>query len=207
MFSMTRTRQLYRQQTRSEILEAARDIFVNEGFEDFSMRTLARSVGYSAGAIYLYFRSKEELFDVLVEQSFVHLYQALEILLRERGKDPAVQLKRGLRLYAEWGLNHPGEYQIAFVVRQPTKKPYRTHRAFDLARALMKRCLGKSATQRELELRTQAMWAAIHGVTSLLMQRPNFPWVSKRRIIDWVIDSAVQGAIGPATGQKTNGKN
>jgi AcrR family transcriptional regulator len=201
-------RERYRQETRSEILGAAREIFVRSGFEGFSMRTLARSVGCSLGAIYLYFTSKEELFDVLVEESFAHLYEALGILLKERGKDPVRQLKRGLRLYVEWGLKHPSEYQIAFVVRNPAKKPYRTHRAFDLARSLVKLCLSRSkAAQRELELRTQALWAAAHGITSLLTQRPTFPWVSKQRVIDQVIDSAVQGAIGPTKRQKSKGKN
>ena len=192
-------RQRYRQQTRSEILGAAREIFV---------RTLARSVGYSPAAIYLHFTSKEELFDVLVEESFVHLYEALGILLKERGKDPVQQLKRGLRLYVEWGLKHPSEYQIAFVVRNPAKKPYRTHRAFDLARSLVKLCLGRSkAAERELELRTQALWAATHGITSLLTQRPYFPWVSKQRLIDQVIDSAVQGAVGPARRPRFKAEN
>jgi AcrR family transcriptional regulator len=201
-------RQRYRQQTRSEILGAAREIFVRRGFEGFSMRSLAHSVGYSPAAIYLHFTSKEELFDVLVEESFVHLYEALGILLRERGKDPVQQLKRGLRLYVEWGLKHPSEYQIAFVVRNPAKRPYRTHRAFDLARSLVKLCLGRSkAAERELELRTQALWAATHGITSLLTQRPYFPWVSKQRLIDQVIDSAVQGAIGPTRRQKSKEKN
>jgi AcrR family transcriptional regulator len=201
-------RQRYRQQTRSEILGAAREIFVRRGFEGFSMRSLAHSVGYSPAAIYLHFTSKEELFDVLVEESFVHLYEALGILLKERGKDPVEQLKRGLRLYVEWGLKHPSEYQIAFVVRNPAKKPYRTHRAFDLARSLVKLCLGRSkAAERELELRTQALWAATHGITSLLTQRPYFPWISKQRLIDQVIDSAVQGAIGPTKRQKSKEKN
>src|ERR1700730_14788743 len=201
-------RERYRQETRSEILSAAREIFVRHGFEGFSMRTLAREVGCSLGAIYLYFTSKEELFDVLVEESFAHLYETLVSLLKERGKDPARQLKRGLRLYVEWGLKHPSEYQIAFVVRNPAKKPYRTHRAFDLARSLVKLCLGMSkAAERELELRTQALWAATHGITALLTQRPSFPWVSKQRLIDQVIDSAVQGAIGPTKRQKSNGKN
>ena len=201
-------RQRYRQQTRSEILGAAREIFVRRGFEGFSMRSLACSVGYSPAAIYLHFTSKEELLDVLVEESFVHLYEALGILLKERGKDPVRQLKRGLRLYVEWGLKHPSEYQIAFVVRNPAKKPYRTHRAFDLARALVKLCLGRSrAAERDLELRTQALWAATHGITSLLTQRPSFPWVSKQRVIDQVIDNAVQGAIGPTKRQKSRGKN
>src|ERR1700730_17169376 len=102
------------------------------------MRTLALSAGSSLGAIYLYFTSKEELFDILVEQSFLHLYESLGVLLKERGKDPVQQLKRGLRLYVEWGLKHPDEYQIAFVVRNPAKRPYRTHRAFDLPRSLVK---------------------------------------------------------------------
>ena len=201
-------RKRYRQETRSEILGAAREIFVRNGFEGFSMRTLARSVGCSPAAIYLYFTSKEELFEVLVEESFVHLYDALAILLKERGKDPVWQLKRGLRLYVEWGLKHPSEYQIAFVVRNPTKKPYRTHRAFDVARALVKLCLGSSKSAGdELELRTQALWAATHGITSLLTQRPSFPWISKQRLIDHVIDTAVQGALGPTKRQRSNGKN
>jgi AcrR family transcriptional regulator len=201
-------RERYRQETRSEILGAAREIFVRDGFEGFAMRTLAQSVGCSLGAIYRYFTSKEELFDVLVEESFVHLYEALAILLKERGKDPVAQLKRGLRLYVEWGLKYPSEYQIAFVVRDPGKKPYRTHRAFDAARALVKLCLGRSKPdERELELRTQALWAATHGITSLLTQRPSFPWVSKQRVIDQVIDSAVQGAIGPTKRQKSKRKN
>ena len=193
---------------RSEILNAAREIFVRNGFEGFSMRTLARSVGYSPAAIYLHFKSKEELFDVLVEESFVSLYDALGVLLKERGKDPVRQLKRGLRLYVEWGLKQPSAYQIAFIVRSPAKKPYRIHRAFDLARALVKLCLGRSkAVEHELELRTQALWAATHGITSLLMQRSSFPWVSKQRLIDQVIDSAVQGAIAPMKRRKLNGKN
>jgi AcrR family transcriptional regulator len=204
----TARRKRYRQETRSEILSAGREIFVRDGFEGFSMRTLARSVGCSPAAIYLHFTSKEELFEVLVEESFVHLYDTLGILLKERGKDPVRQLRRGLRLYVEWGLKHPSEYQIAFVVRNPTKKPYQTHRAFDLARSLVKLCLGRfKAAEHELELRTQALWAATHGITSLLTQRPFFPWVSKQRLIDHVIDTAVQGALGPTKRQRSNGKN
>ena len=168
-----------------------------------SLRKLEEA-GIARRTFYRYFTSKEELFDILVEESFVHLYEALGILLKERGKDPVRQLKRGLRLYVEWGLKHPSEYQIAFIVRNPTKKPYRTHRAFDVARALVKLCLGSSKAERELELRTQALWAATHGITSLLTQRPSFPWVSKQRLIDHVIDSAVQGALGPTKRPRSN---
>ncbi len=202
-------RQRYRQEIRSEILNAAREIFVRDGFEGFSMRTLARSVGCSLGAIYLLLHEQGRTFRRSGGGKLRPLVQTHSgVLLKERNKDPVRQLKRGLRLYVEWGLKHPSEYQIAFVVRNPAKKPYRTHRAFAAARALVKLCLGKSkAAQDELELRTQALWAATHGITSLLTQRASFPWVSKPRLIDQVIDSAVQGAVGPTKRQKSKGKN
>lgn len=190
------TRARHRRELKSEIVESAREIFVRDGFEGFSMRKLAQQVGYSPAAIYLHFASKEELFESIVEESFAHLHERLRILLDERGKDPVRQLKRGLRIYVEWGLEHPNEYQIAFIVRNPAKKPYATHAAFDVARSLVQRILeGSGADERERESRTQALWAATHGVTSLLIQRPSFPWVSKERLIDDVIESAVMGAI------------
>jgi len=40
---------------------------------------------------------------------------------------------------------------------------------------------------------SQAIWAAIHGITSLLIGKPFFPWVNKDRVIDLVIDSMLEG--------------
>jgi hypothetical protein len=37
------------------------------------------------------------------------------------------------------------------------------------------------------------LWAAIHGVTSLLITKPLFPWVNKNALIDLMIDNAIQG--------------
>jgi len=190
-------RALHREKLRAEILDAARTIFVKDGYEGFSMRKLADKVEYSPAAIYLHFENKKRLFDILVEQSFAHLHEALETLLQERAEDPVRQLKRGLRLYVEWGMRHPNEYSIAFLIRKPSKQKYQTHQAFEVARSLVKLCLnGSRAGGREVELSTQALWAATHGITSLLVQIPSFPWASKDRLIDQVIDSAVCGVVG-----------
>ncbi|MCP4248221.1 MAG: helix-turn-helix transcriptional regulator, partial [bacterium] len=68
-----RTRQ--REAVRRAILEAARETLVQGGYETFSMRKLADAAGYSAGAIYLYFETKEELLDSLVEDAFAKLLE------------------------------------------------------------------------------------------------------------------------------------
>jgi len=189
-----RTRQ--RDENRAEILEAAREIFLTDGYDGFSMRKLAVRVGCSPGALYLHFRDKESLFDALVEQSFEQLHQALRRLRDAHGRDPASTLKRGLRVYVEWGLAHPNEYAIAFLLRRPaTSKPYRTHDAFGVARSLVKACLGLRARPAQVELATQAVWAATHGITSLLIERPTFPWVARETLIACVIGSAVDGSI------------
>jgi hypothetical protein len=71
----------------------------------------------------------------------------------------------------------------------------------------VKRCLGVSkAAERELNLRTQALWAATHGITSLLTQRPSFSWVSRESVINQVIDSAVQGPSAQLNDGKRSGK-
>jgi hypothetical protein len=43
------------------------------------------------------------------------------------------------------------------------------------------------------EATTQAIWAAVHGVTSLLVVHPDFPWVEREELVDRVIDTAIEG--------------
>ena len=55
-----------RVQQRSDILLAARDLFLSEGQARFTMRKLASEVGCAPGTLYLYFKDKDELIAVLV---------------------------------------------------------------------------------------------------------------------------------------------
>ena len=42
---------------------------------------------------------------------------------------------------------------------------------------------------------SQALWAAGHGITSLLILRPNFPWTDRDKLIGQVIDAAVNALL------------
>jgi hypothetical protein len=39
----------------------------------------------------------------------------------------------------------------------------------------------------------RALWAALHGVTSLLIQMPNFAWGDQKALVESVIDTAIEG--------------
>jgi AcrR family transcriptional regulator len=197
----------YRQELRETILEAARELFVRDGYESFSMRKLAERLGCSHGSIYLHFRSKEELFDSLVERSFAQLFESLRALERGgRERDPVRLLKRAARAYVDFGLRNPGAYEFAFLIRRSgPARPWRPHAALEYGRELIRRCVeAKRFRAVDAETAGQAIWAAIHGVTSLLLVRPTFPWVDRDKLIKQVLDSAVDSLVagpGPARGR------
>ena len=199
-------RQTQREALRGEIREAARAIFVRDGYQSVSMRKLAAGIGYSAGSIYLYFRNKEDLFRSLVDESFSRLSESLKVLADQPRKDPVACLKHGLGLYVDWGCSHPNDYQIAFLLPDPGPGPYKTHQAFDVLRSMVADCLPAGKARRErVETASQAIWSAVHGITSLLIQRPSFPWHSKASVIRQVIDSAVDGAVAGASKRRIRG--
>ena len=52
------------------ILDAARDLFVAEGYHNVSIRKIAERIEYSPAAIYSYFPSKDDIFFALAEEGF-----------------------------------------------------------------------------------------------------------------------------------------
>ena len=62
---------------RSLVLEAARGAFFELGLEGASLREIARRAGYTPGAIYSYFRSKEEVYAALLGESLDRLQAAV----------------------------------------------------------------------------------------------------------------------------------
>ena len=60
---------------RQALLEAAETYFLEVGYEAFSMAQLARKTGVVKGTLYLYFKTKEELFLTLYEQSLIRWSQ------------------------------------------------------------------------------------------------------------------------------------
>ncbi len=62
-----------RQAVRQSILDAARDLFVSDGYRNVSIRKIAERIEYSPAAIYSYFPSKDDIFFALAEEGFRRL--------------------------------------------------------------------------------------------------------------------------------------
>jgi AcrR family transcriptional regulator len=190
---------------RQDILLAARDLFVREGYESVSIRRIAEKVEYSPGTIYLHFKDKAEILDTICQQTFEKLRARMEAIQRDPG-DPVEGLRRGLRTYIQFGLDNPNEYIVTFVVARrqcepasPTAKPVGMA-CFDCLRETVRKCIeGGFINGGGVEDTAQAIWTAIHGVTSLLVSNCGFPFVEHTRLIERVIDILIKGVRTPQT--------
>src|SRR5437763_13547882 len=106
-----------RVQTRQKLLEAARRMFVQRGYEGTTMRAIAAKVGYTPTAIYHHFRDKEALVTELSTLDF----RAFAGALKRIGAvaDPVDRLQQMGVAYAEFAAMHPMQYQFMFMTRRP----------------------------------------------------------------------------------------
>lgn len=75
-----------RQRVREDIIDAALGVFARAGYHEAAVEDIAREAGYSTGALYNYFRNKQDLFVQLVERVFEQIRDRVGgVLAREDG--------------------------------------------------------------------------------------------------------------------------
>src|SRR4051794_32557040 len=104
-----------REELRQEIVEAARQLFIEEGYDAVSMRKIADRIEYSPATIYLYFRDKSDLLDCVCADTFRKLVARLQSIGGEP-TEPVDRLRRGLRAYVDFGLENPADYRVTFMM-------------------------------------------------------------------------------------------
>jgi AcrR family transcriptional regulator len=209
-----RCRSDHKDEVRRVILDAARELFVCEGYGNVSLRKIARRIGYTPMAIYVHFRDKSEILDCICEETF-SCFRANAERLDLLELPPRERLAAGLRSYVEFGLANPHHYQLTFMtppcggqslgrrkeIGQDCYLRMRRRVALCMAEMSAKAAataeLDELAASTEVELASQAIWTGIHGLVSLLIARPEFRWVDRERLIDAVVHGALR-ALEPA---------
>ena len=188
-----------KEQLRRQIIAAARELFVNEGYENVSMRKIADKIEYSPTTIYLYFKDKADLLDSVCKETLLDLLNTLELLNRDKS-DPVETLKKSGKAYVEFGLKYPQDYRLTFVIRPQFQKGLGLEegsvgeRVFNYLCAMVSECVRQKAFREvDVEITGQALWSAVHGVILLLIDFPDFPWTERDKLIDMVIDTMVDG--------------
>ncbi len=186
---------------RRRILDATRHLLVAEGYTSLSMRKIARAIGCSPTAIYLYFQNKDALVHTLIYESFGLLYEEL----REeaaRHDDPVARLEALWRRYVAFGLRNPEYYEIMFMLhpermeRYPPEKYRRARRGLELSIQTLEegRRMGLFAIE-DPRVTASAAWAALHGAVALLLARRLDVRIDPEAFIDTTIRTLLRGVL------------
>ena len=99
------------------ILQAAKDVFLEKGYDQTSIRGIADRIEYSPTTIYLYFKDKASILHEIHAEGFLMLNQNMSVLLTVA--DPYERLKKMGKIYIEFAVQHPGLYDLMFIQASP----------------------------------------------------------------------------------------
>jgi AcrR family transcriptional regulator len=190
-----------REAVRRGILDAARELFVTEGYEHVSIRKIAERIEYSPAAIYGYFPSKDDIFFALAEEGF-HLLgdpaNHRELLA------PLAPLERVRaifwRLY-EFSREHPQYFELMFIDRS-VPRISREYERFAFARetkrrliAEIERCVaeGQLPATVNASVAMRLLTVGLVGVAVLCRSERLGPDVSADQIAADVLDTTLAG--------------
>jgi AcrR family transcriptional regulator len=193
-----------KQQLRQQILDAARDLLVREGYDHLSMRRVADRIDYSPTAIYLHFKDKQDLVFSLCDETFARLVRELETLEADY-PDPLVRLRKGMERYIAFGLKNPQHYVPAFILPHPealdsmrqaeiVSADSNALRALGTLRNTIADCVRAKRIRRvDPDITARAFWTALHGITSALIVHRDFPWGDEDKVVRTLLDALVDG--------------
>ncbi len=174
MASPLERRERERAELRTKILDAARELFVTEGYDAVTMRKVAERIEYSPTAIYMHFADKE----ALIRDLCIHDFAAFSARFAEAASvvDPVERLRRSGEVYVAFALEHPQQYRLMFMTPHPPVEAT-AEQAVDPAQnayIFLRSTIADAIAQGRLrpehsdaELVAQTVWAAVHGVVSL----------------------------------------
>jgi AcrR family transcriptional regulator len=196
---------------RQKILDAAVELFAEDGYRNVTIRKIAEKIEYSLPTIYEHFRNKAEILLHIYYQSGHILFEKLqEIYLLEIS--PPEKLEAMGRAYIFTGLENKDFYELTFLTNSIRAEqnllcliPESTAvKSFDSpafsAFNLLVRTVEESQTEgffpgKDPMLLSQTIWAGLHGLVSLIITHPEFPWVEQNRLIESMLKTLIKGSM------------
>ena len=176
-----------RQQLRTLIIDAARDLFVAKGVDAVTMREIAKRIGYSATSIYLHFADKDALLKAICDTDFLALATSQKNIMQIA--DPVERMYALGRGYAAFALTHPNHYRLMFMtphVPMCSESTSLQHNSAEqdgyyqlksVVTAVHEAgCFRQELT--DIDLIAQTIWAGMHGVCALQITMSKDTWVN-----------------------------
>ena len=176
------------QRLRGEIIDAAARLLAEQPAEGLSLRAVAREVGVSAQSLYLHFADRHALMWAVQEHLFAELVGATHAAAATaQGAD---RLRAWCNAYCRFGLERPGHYRVLFEswVAEKVDVPLSQLPGHPLHADLLNTLTDALPTPKrgseDLDELIALVWAQLHGLVSLRINKPSFPWAPMPELVD-----------------------
>jgi AcrR family transcriptional regulator len=174
---ITERREKQKTEIRKMILDASMKLFVEQGFENVSIRKIADLIEYSPTTVYLYFKDKDEILFNLHELGFQKMAICNEGL--DGIKNPLLRLHKMGENYIKFGLSNPECYDLMFIQRGPMAVVEQTvkceWKSGDITLGKLKDTIREGMdkgliVKGDLDAVAMAIWSMVHGLVSLAIR-------------------------------------
>jgi AcrR family transcriptional regulator len=137
-----------------------------------SLRSIARACEVAPSAVYWHFPSEADLRSAVLDAEYSDMVAAIERALDERPSDSDALEVAG-QAYADWGLSHPGAYQLLFESADPLPETRAEH-----GPRLQKRIveLARAVDADDPFAAALLLWTVWHGLVSLRLHKTEWNW-------------------------------
>jgi AcrR family transcriptional regulator len=162
---------------RKAILDASMKLFVEQGYENVSIRKIADLIEYSPTTVYLYFKDKNEILFNLHETGFQKMAEYTADLWTI--KNPLVRLHKMGEYYMMFGLENPAFYDLMFILKAPMEAlqvldncEWRSgDQALGKLKETIQECMEKKLIENgDVDAISMAIWGMVHGMVSLAIR-------------------------------------
>jgi len=169
-----------KQELRQTIVATAGELFLEQGYDHFSLRKVAERIGYSPTTIYLYFRDKDDLLFTVVDEGFTRFGRQLQAAAAST-EDPWERVIALGRAYIAFGLQNQVYYQLMFMQRadfltyeRKGEGQPRLATFVVLQQAVQQAIEAGVIRPGDAETYCNVLWAMVHGMVSLAISLPAF---------------------------------
>jgi AcrR family transcriptional regulator len=163
----------HKEDLKKDILEAAKQLFTEKGFESTSIRAIAEKIEYSPATIYLYYKDKNEIVHALHSEGFKLLVSHFAVL--NTVSHPFERLKAMGRAYIQFAMQNPDIYKLLFVMEEPLKHVANCFEdwdegdvAFDILLKTVGECQQNGYFKGfDVGLLSFSIWSSMHGLCTL----------------------------------------
>jgi AcrR family transcriptional regulator len=193
-----------RQELRQRVLVAAEELFVKDGYQNVSMRKIADKIEYSPTTLYRLFQNKADIVDHLIADGYRGVYEEYEMVLAHRPESPLETLSEIVTAYVGFALEHPNHYQLWFetgdlrMIDNQLRMRHggTSYRVYRIWLDLIDECkLRGLLPGNDTVALFQLIWGSVHGMISLRLHHPHFPWLPLEQHVEDLLAMLHRGLV------------